>query len=75
VARTLEQTEEDYGAMFKASVPDDFFEDDDKKSYSILESCNIPDAFEEYKEEWEDGLRISQGLTQKSSQERFDEVL
>jgi hypothetical protein len=60
--------------MFEASVPDDFFEDGDEESYSVLESCNIPDAFEEDKEEGEDGLRISQGLTQESSQERLDEI-
>jgi hypothetical protein len=61
--------------MFEASVPDDFFEDNDEKSYSVLESCNISDAFEEDKEEGNDGLCISQGLTQESSQERLDEVL
>ena len=40
-----------------------------------MESCNILVAVEEDKEEGEDELRISQGLTQESSQRRLDEVL
>ena len=49
--------------MFEASVRDDFFEDKDEKSYSVLELCNISDALEDDKEELEHRLRILQGLT------------
>ena len=31
-------------AMFEASVLDDFFENEDEKSYSVLKLCNISDA-------------------------------
>ncbi len=51
------------GTMFEASVPDDFFEDEDEESCVVLESCNIPDAFEEKNECGDEELRISQGLT------------
>ena len=47
------------GAMFAASVPDDFFEDGDEESFSVMESCNIFITIKEDKEEEEDGLRIS----------------
>jgi hypothetical protein len=61
--------------MFDASVLDDFFKDDDEKSYSVLELCNILHALKEDKEEVEGGLCISQGPTQKNTHERLDEVL
>ena len=48
------------GAMFEASVPDDFFEDKDEESCVVLESCNIPDAFEEDNECEDEKLHISQ---------------
>ena len=54
--------------MFEALLLDDFFEDENEKSYSVLELCNIFDALEEDKEEVEDRLHISQGLTQESTQ-------
>ena len=44
-------------------MSDDFFEDGDEKSFSFIELCNIPVAIEIDKEEGEDGLRISKGLT------------
>ena len=50
------------GAMFEALVPDEFFEDKDEKSYNVLESCNISDAFEDDKEKSEEELCISQGF-------------
>ena len=56
-------------AMFEASVPADFFEDKDEESCVILESCNIPDAFEEDNKCGDEELRISQGLTQESALE------
>ena len=62
------------GTMFEASVRDDFFEDKDEKSYSVLELCNISDALEDDKEELEHRLRILQGLTQESTQKRLDKV-
>ena len=61
--------------MFEASVPDDFFEDEDVESLVVLESCNISDAFEEDNECGDEDLRISQGLTQESALERVHEVL
>ena len=60
--------------MFEASVPDDFFEDEDEESCVVLESCNISDAFEEDNECGDEDLDISQGLTQESALERADEV-
>ena len=35
------------GAMFEAPVPDNFFEDGDEESFSVIESCNIPVTIEE----------------------------
>ena len=61
--------------MFETSVPDDLFEDGDEECFGVLISCNIVVAIEEDKEEGEDELRISQGLTEESSQQRLDEVL
>ena len=49
--------------MFDASVFDNFFEDGDEESYRVLKLCNISDVLEENKEEVDDELRISQGLT------------
>lgn len=40
-------------------MSDGVFEDEVAKSYNVLELLNIFDALEEYKEEVEDGLRIS----------------
>ena len=61
--------------MFEASVPGDFFEDEDEESCFVLESCNISDEFEEDNECGDEELRISQGFTQESTLEQVDEVL
>ena len=62
-------------AMFGASVPDDFFEDEDEESCVDLDTCNISDAFEEGNECGDEDLSFSHGLTQESALQRVDEVL
>ena len=64
------------GAMFEVSVPDDFFEDEDEDPIALWNYAIFPDAIgRREKEEVEDGLRISQGLTQESTQEQLNKVL
>ena len=61
--------------MFEASVPDEFFKDEDEKSCDVLKSYNIPNAFEENNECEDEELRISQGFTQESALERMHKLL